>query len=67
MLDLWNLVQSYHVFMAIHMYHIQRVEHFHLVLLGNIRRLGKHPWTARYRWSPWQQIKMYSLFFYEYL
>ena len=54
-------------FLAIHMSHIRRVTQFQFLLLGNIRRLGKHPWTAQYRWSPWQQIKMYSLFFYEYL
>ena len=47
------------------MYHVQRVTHFHLLLLGNIRRLGNHPWQAQYWWSPWQQIEMYSLIFYE--
>ena len=49
------------------MNHIRRVTQFQLLLLGNIRRLGKHPWLAQYRWLPWQQIKIYSLFFYEYL
>ena len=53
--------------MAIHMNNIRRVAPFQLLLLGNIRRLGKHPWPAQYRWSPWQQVKIYSLFFYEYL
>ena len=54
-------------FLAIHMNHIRRVTQFQLLLLGNIRRLGKHPWLAQYRWSPWQQVKIYSLFFFEYL
>ena len=49
------------------MNHIRRVALFQFLLLGNIRRLGKHPWPAQYRWSPWQQVKIYSLFFYEYL
>ena len=49
------------------MNHFRRITHFHLLLLGNIRRQGKHPWTPQYKWSPWQQIKIYSLFFYEYL
>ena len=35
-----------------------------LQLLGNIRRLVEHAWTAHYRWTPWQQIEMYGLFFY---
>ena len=33
------------------------------LLLGNIRRLVEHAWTAHYRRSPWQQIEMYCLFF----
>ena len=49
------------------MNHIRRVTQFQLLLLGNIRRLGKHLWPAQYRWSPWQQVKIYSLFFYELL
>ena len=49
------------------MNHIRPVALFQFLLLGNIRRLGKHPWPAQYRWSPWQQVKIYSLFVYEYL
>ena len=40
---------------------------FQLLLLGNIGRLGEHAWTAQFRLSPWQPIKMYSLFYYQYL
>ena len=32
-------------------------------VLGNIRRLRKHAWTAQYKWSLWQHIKMYGLYF----
>ena len=54
-------------FLAIHMNHFRRITHFHLLLLGNIWRLGKHPWPPQYKWLLWQQIKIYSLFFCEYL
>ena len=64
---LMKSLQSYHVFLANHMNHIRRVTKFQFLLLGNIRKLGKHPWPAQYRWSPWQHVKIYSLFFYEYL
>ena len=53
--------------MTFYRYHIRRVSQFQHLLLGNNRSLGKHAWTAQYRWLPWQQIKMYSLFFYYYL
>ena len=31
------------------------------------KKTGQSPVTAHFRWSPWQQIKIYSLFFYLYL
>ena len=38
------------LFLATHMYDFRHVTHFHLLLLGSIRRLGEHALTAKYRW-----------------